>query len=86
MWSFLVIAQSIAKGLAPTCFQNEAHVSLNMFCTNVFSKHVGTQKHIGTKHVQKQGLHFENMLLGLTYTNNGSYMGQQTDLSLPLYI
>ena len=37
-------------------------------------------------YIQKQGPHFENMLLGLTYTNNGSYMGQQTDLSLPLYI
>ena len=59
-----VIAQSIAKVLAPMCFQNEAPVFehvLNMFWTNMFSKCVGTQKCI-PKHIQKQRPCFENTL------------------------
>ena len=46
MPSAIVIVQSIAKILAPTCFQDEAQF-LNVFWTNMFSKHIGTRKHGG---------------------------------------
>ena len=66
MPSAVVIAQSIAKVLAPTCFQNEAPVFewvLHMFWANVFSKCVGTQKCV-PNHIQKQGPGFKNMSWG----------------------
>ena len=64
MPSAVIIAQSIAKALVPTYFQNETPVFesvLNMFWTNMFSKCVGTQNHI-PKHIQEQGPHFKNSL------------------------
>ena len=66
----IVIAQSIVKVLAPTCFENEGPVFEHVFeCvwTNVFSKHTGTQKCI-PKDVQKRGPHFQSMLWGLTHS------------------
>ena len=69
MPNVIVIAQSIAKVLAPMCFQNEAPVFECVF------EHILDQCVLKTcwnskthsKAHSKQGPHFENTLQGLTH-------------------
>ena len=72
MPSAVVIAQSIAKVLAPICFQNEAP-DFECVIEHVLDQHV-IKMHWNSKcvpkHIEKQGPHFENMLQGLTHSYN----------------
>ena len=82
MPSAIVIAQSIAKVLAPMCFQNEECVLEHVLHQHAFKMHWKSKN--ASKKCSKTGALFQNTLPGLTHSyNNSMFLGMKNILLGP---